>query len=400
VPTDTIEPSLIGQPTTLFASPQKEYLYKVAVFTDMPEFEPEAISLLEAEKEYGERIVRYTAFYDPEISLGPGKDAIINEALPFILDPKIKVLLFIVAGNIYEPVDILKAFKEARPDIFYIALYCYPWSDAYGVDDNLMEFADLELSIDQAITAKKAVEQAKKMGATTCIYYTTRDHRYYDIDIELYRESYILPEIRDIIKTGCTLQNMEYVEVITRDVMSDSLEGEDFNSYSVCREIPKYGQDICVFSSKCYIDMIITNDGLTYKTIVIQLCHPSLFHKGGNCAAHFTLKHIDSKNHFGDLEWTIEEAKSNLKEQSLSGRYATWRVPFTMAATTAAVEYAIGYCEGEIESKTDLSAMRECFQKAMGIYNSADTGFELNQHSKYPNCFMFTEDYIVLSAKE
>jgi hypothetical protein len=36
----------------------------------------------------------------------------------------------------------------------------------------------------------------------------------------------------------------------------------------------------------------------------------------------------------------------------------------------------------------------------METYNSADTGFELNQHPEYSNCFMFTEDYIVLSAKE
>jgi hypothetical protein len=50
-----------------------------------------------------------------------------------------------------------------------------------------------------------------------------------------------------------------------------------------------------------------------------------------------------------------------LAEFGSKGRFTTWRVPFTMIAAYAAVEYARGYCEGRINGTEDLQAMRECF---------------------------------------
>jgi hypothetical protein len=153
-------------------------------------------------------------------------------------------------------------------------------------------------------------------------------------------------------------------------------------------EITKYGQDICFLLSHCSAN---SQAALEAKGIVVQLCHPGLFHEGWTDYYHY----IDNKNHFGDLEWTVAQMKALVEKSGMSGRFATWRVPFSMAATSAAVEYAIGYCEGEIESKTDIAAMRGCFKKAMEMYNADDIGFELNVDVEHNNHFMFTEDYIV-----
>jgi hypothetical protein len=389
------EPPAVESP---IAPLYEEYSYKIAIYTDILTDEPESISMLNAEKQYQHQVFLKFASHDPDPYAMPKREALINEALQFLEDPKINALIFVSAGNIDEPAGFLKTLRESRPDIFCIAVDGYPWSDAYGIDDNLMGFADLELSIDQAVTAKKAVEQAKKMGAVACIDYTFRNHGYYDIDLELYMESRILPAVRDAIKAECIKQDIKYVEELGPDRMSDigMEKSAQWPIEAIDDNIAAYGQNICFFSSQCHCSTLLLGYQfvLNTKGIIVQLCHPSLFHKGWKNAAGFDM--LNNIDHFGDLEWTFEQTKSKLEKEGLFGRFATWRVPFTMAATTAAVEYAIGYCEGEIESKTDLDAMRQCFQKAMEIYDSADTGFELNQHPDYPNCFLFTEDYIVL----
>ena len=78
-----------------------------------------------------------------------------------------------------------------------------------------------------------------------------------------------------------------------------------------------------------------------------------------------------------------------------SGRYATWRVPFTMAATTASVEYAVGYCKGEIKSKVTYEELVICFNKAMDFYGAGDVEFELNLNATHNNHFMFTQEYVI-----
>jgi hypothetical protein len=270
-----------------------------------------------------------------------------------------------------------------------------------------MDHTDLELSIDQKATAIKAVEQAKQIGATACIDYTAPDHRYYHDDGELYMESRILPEIRETIKAECEKQGMDYVEQLGPDfVHYIPMPGTSliqWPSDTIFDKIDAYGKDICFFSSQCRTQNGLVWCGLdpTIKGIVVQLCHPGLFHKYTEFKREYSaVSIIDNENQFGDLEWIIKQMKSKLEERKAFGRFATWRVPFTMAATTAAVEYAIGYCEGEIESKTDLNAMRSCFEKAMEIYNAKDIGFELDIDPEHDNNFMFTEDYIVLSTKE
>lgn len=158
----------------------KEYPYKIGIYTDMYAGEPEAIAMLNAEKQYNERVTLQFATFDPRLygmsDAMPEREVLISEALQFIENTKLKVLIFVVAGNMEEPADFLQAIKETRPDIFYIAVYSYPWQNAYGVEDNLMEYSDFELSTDQAATAEKAVEQAKKMGAAACIDYTISDY--------------------------------------------------------------------------------------------------------------------------------------------------------------------------------------------------------------------------------
>lgn len=221
--------------------------------------------------------------------------------------------------------------------------------------------------------------------------------------MELYKKSRILAEIRTVIKTKCMEHFIKYIDEWGPNPMSDMVfaGATQWPLAFIDDKFTKYSQEICFFSSICRVQHsldhnVLYNNALDKKGFIVQLCHPGLFHTGYAGMQSSLFNTIDNENHFGDLEWTIANMKSKLEELNISGRFATWRVPFTIAATAAAVEYAIGYCEGEIENKADIDAMRECFRKAMELYNAGDIGFELNIDPEHDNHFMFTEDYIVL----
>jgi hypothetical protein len=401
--TSAQEEAIIADPPTILIdppdAPAKEFPYKIAIYTDMYPNDPETISILKAEDQYAGRIIRYNAIcFADEQGLRPAREVLIDETIQFISDPQIKVLVFVAAGLIDEPAEFLRLLKESRPDIYYIAVYCYRSTRPSGAteyDDFLMEYADLELSTDQKATAFKAVNQAKEMGAVALVDYTAKDHKYYEESAwELFEESRILPEVRSTIKVECSKNNIEYVDELgpnpIGDIMPSSLANWPYDKIN--DKIDQYGDDTCFISSRCWIQAILDREVFYGNGIIVQICHPSLLHSW-RLIEHADI--IDNENHFGDLDWTIEQMKSLVEKEKASGRFATWRVPFSMAATTAAVEYAIAYCEGEITSKTDYQAMKDCFQKAMETYNAGDIAFELNIDPEHANHFMFTQDYIV-----
>ena len=382
--------------TFLPDSTAKESSYKIAIFTDLHTYEAETISILKAEEQYKERIVKYIAAYDSVNEILEQED-LTGDALHFIADPEIKVFIFVAGGYMKEPANFLKMLKEIRPNIFYIVAYCYSPFLLASIDENqFFEYVDLKLSINQEATAIKAVKQAKKMGAMACIDYSSPDRRYNMTELELR----MLPKIRSVLEAESAIQNIKYIEEYCPEIYSD-IGGYRLIYWPMSdmeEKYSEYGNDICGFSNNCLFQMKL-DEFASYsfnKGIVVQLCHPGLFHNKRYSSHRSLLMYIiDSEKHFGDLEWTIEKLKEHLKSEKTTGRFATWRVPFSMVATTAAVEYAINYCEGNLDSKVDLDAMRECFQNAMEMYNAGDIEFELNRDAEHDNHIMFTQDYII-----
>ena len=370
-------------------------IYKIAIYTDMLMDEAEAAAILYAEEQYGDTIVRKNTTFDPVTGGLLEREITIREAVEFAENPDIAALLFITVGRVPEPSEVLAAIKEARPDIFCIALNCYPWSQVSTIEDTLMDFVDIELSIDQIATAKKAVEQAKKMGAEVCIDYVVPDNNYFEIGGEVYQKSRVLPEVRSTIETECLRAGMKYIEELGPNYSEpDGFIGIGNWPYDkISDNFIMYGNNVCQFSSQCLIQRKIEQEARYNKGIIVQLCHPGPFHHWWKGFFH-DVELTDYQANFGDLAWAVNKKNEDLKMTRSSGRYATWRVPFTMAATTASVEYAVRYCKGEIKNKVNYEELVICFKKAMDFYGVGDVEFDLNLDATNNNHFMFTQEYV------
>ena len=275
-------------------------------------------------------------------------------------------------------IELMSQIKGRFPDILTIISTKHDINGVIGV-------ADMVLSVDVFNMGKKMVEQAQRMGAKAFVYYTYFNRPNIVVfDRELYKNTF---------KEACLEIGIEYVEL----EVPDFAKSPYYSTYyePLIKILGSYNNDVCFFSDLCsmqiYLISTISNIGGYYA----QPCHPSLYH-----GFQYGLGIVSSdENPIGiDFNRQIEEIKSTLTERGSIGHFSTWKISFALISTVAAIEYSTNYCEGNIRGKADLEAMRECFQRAMEIYNSADTGFELTQHPDYPNCFLFTEDYIVLQG--
>jgi len=395
-PTGIDEPTPTPTPEPSPEPPEDEQPWKVAIFTSIANNEPEYATALNAVEQYEGRIVlKSIDFYSYTNTDPPEDETVLSEMQQFIEDPEIGALIFIDAGNLDAPIALLKGIMEVRPDISYTYINCWPdLHYSYRTDNALMEKVDIALSIDLVETAKKAVNQANVLGAEMCVDYAYwfgefESHRFFDEDTP-----WVLPEVRDAIREECEKLGMEHLISPWGDRLALT---SDWPMSDIITKLNIYGKNICIFSNRCMYQFFIYMGVFGYGEMIVQLCHPGLFHADYYQNVGYPLGQIkDNENHFGDLEWTLENAKAVIEEFDYSGRFATWRVPFSMAATVAAVEYATGYLDGAIESPSDYAAMKGCFARAMESYNAGDIGFELNIDPRYGNHFMFTQEYIVL----
>ena len=288
--------------------------------------------------------------------------------------------------------NLFAQIRELRPDVSLIVLDS---SDRDIID--IFDTVDIFLCMDILSIGKKMLEQAHSMGSDTFVYYTVTN-----------RPEWLIPfaepeQYKELCKQTCSSLKMKYIEEEV-DGMSPMLM---FDA-DVLEKITKYGDRTSFFVDSClYQGSLIRSVFLNKGGLYVQPCHPSLYHRfieiPGFYYAENMLELATAPEQFDyarlvEFDNAIKHIETTLTEQGFIGSFATWKVPFALIAITAAMEYAKGYCEGEISGTNNLQAMRQCFQKGLEIYNSADTGFEITQHPEYPNCFLFMEDYIVLQG--
>jgi hypothetical protein len=310
---------------------------------------------------------------------------ILADNIAFIEGNKIKAA--IISQWVPGLVELISHTKERYPDILLIAI----------TDDDteeIIDIVDIVLCVDTFAMGKRMVEQAQRMDAENFFYYT------FPSDLASPSVSSQNKEVLDeVLQEECSKFNIEYLKVADCGFEIDWVDAYVLGS-NISKKIHECGIKTSFFVDSCWLQPVVIDKIAREGGFYAQPCHPSMNHGfiiGLGIGLGIQGPSIPP---FNDFDQYIKEIEAKLTEYGSKGCFATWRVPFTMVAAYAAVEYARGYCEGRISGTEDLQAMRECFQKSMEICNSADTGFELNQHPKYPNCFMFTEDYIVLSAKE
>ncbi|MCL1817073.1 MAG: DUF3798 domain-containing protein [Clostridiales bacterium] len=285
---------------------------------------------------------------------------------------------------------LLSQIKKRYPGILCIVLTT---KDIYDIID----YADIVISVDAFNMGKKMVEHSKSIGAKTFVYYTFPSYQKYSNS-----SLFVLKQYSEAFQEVCSEEGLRFVEIMDYSCLPNDNIDTQLVAYDVSQKINQYKGEVSFFVDYCTLQGPIMATIRDFGGILAQPCHPSLYHGFQLALGLYPYKELGnmSMDDFDPFNFDkqIEEIETTLREWESAGRFATWKVPFSLAATTAAIEYAKKYCEGNISGTDDLEAMRECFQKGMEILNSADTGFELNQHPDYPNCFLFTEDYIVLQG--
>ena len=79
----------------------------------------------------------------------------------------------------------------------------------------------------------------------------------------------------------------------------------------------------------------------------------------------------------GDDTVALEAIAEKLVEKNAVGRFSTWPAPVNMAIVDVAVEYAVGWINGEITERADFDACAALFEAAcpgatLDLYTNAD----------------------------
>ena len=309
--------------------------------------------------------------------------------LDMIKDPEVKVF---IVNQFDSPTlqnltfKLFTEIRKQRPDILVVALDCYTTTifDLATVEEvsTLCNLADLLVSIDEMEMCKQMVKQAQKLGAETIFFYYWKRWLDYDINITKY----------EMVKQTCQELGLKFVS-LDMEIVAGPIPVARLDLPNQVRNYGKHTNFIC--PDDLYYQPLIGVALLT-GAICAQPWYPDMgqFFGDSMLGGESAWFKIDEDN-ANDIDLWIEDIKEKVAKKDGAGRASTWRVPPAMLATTAAVEYAIAYCEGKTQGKVDIEVMRDCFSKGMEIYNAAGTGFELNRHPDYGNHFLFTEDYIV-----
>ena len=298
---------------------------------------------------------------------------LVEKGLALIQDEQIKVFIASMRSE-----ELLREIKKQRPDILIIS---------FGGYDNLYEteLSDIILVIDILTMSERMVQQAFTMGANTFIYYAS----YKSTEISSLMERYCIP----IIEDTCDKLGMKY---IMEDISLTSIPPDTIH-VDLEEKVSQYGKNIFAYVESCSFSVSLFNDAMRLGLIMSQPCHPSIF-----CGFPGWYWGEDRKD-YGiitefDFDQQIERAREKAAEMGMTGRSSCWRVPFNTLPLTAAIDFAIDYINNDLQADIDLPTMEKYFIHALeslGV-DANEIGLELTQHPDYPNCFMFTEDYILI----
>jgi len=275
-----------------------------------------------------------------------------------IRNEEIKAVFF-AERNVNARSMLADRVSELRPDILIVELF----PTIFLEKEYDKHFA---LSYNTDILTRKSLEKGKEMGVETVVFYIWR----VDLGEELYNQ-WFLELMREEVKK----YDFEYIEKDSYSTMGVSIHLKD--------AIDFYGRNTMFFSNQ--IDLSIQLGSLWSGAVTIPLRPPDL------PLVFSTLSDVE----YGDYESLQESVREFLDEHGLTGNLAVWLISFNHIAMMAAVEYAIGFIKGEIETGSDIDALNECFRKGFELLGYPEIGFELHRSETYDNLFFLVQDYMV-----
>jgi len=307
---------------------------KVAIITNtLSQNEEEYRSAEEMVKKYGDRIVFDTM---PD-NFMTEQEQFISVVAKACSDPEVKALIINQAcpGSDASVDKVL----ETRSKDDLLVIYCTPQENA----DDIVQRADIVLSIDEVNKGTAIAEQAKAMGCKTFVHYSFPRHM----------AQAPLAGCRDKIKAKCEELGIEFVDATAPDPTSDAgtTGAQQFILEDVPKMVEKYGKETAFFSTNCSMQVPLIEAVFDQGAYYPLPCCPSPYHGFPSALG------IESPSDLvAGLQTTIDAINAKMTEKGLEGHFSTWSVPASIANTIGSTEYAFLWMAGAVE-RADASVM-------------------------------------------
>ena len=304
------------------------------------------------------------------------------------LDPEVKAII------VYQAVPGVNKYfsklKKQREDIFIVFV---------TFQDNLetvQESADLILGIDEVGMGPSMVYQAKNLGASTFVHYSSpREQSHHDLSTR-----------QKLIKETCQTLDIDFVEVTDTELDSShyGLQTIEYLVNDVPIKVAQYGKDTAFFSTNCFLQSTLIEAVVKTGAIYLQPCHPDPYH--GFIAALDLEFHYIGINPYNQkivpASNVVEIIREALKEREMLGRISTWPESPCLTFTAVSAEYAIKWINGEVpKSGVDTEVLKQLMENFTGVEVSL-TPFVDDYHpyepdappETYDNYLLMRMDYI------
>lgn len=310
---------------------------KIAIITNtLSQNEEEYRSAQFMVEKYGEDRITHDTMPDNFMTEQEQFVAVVNK---YGSDPAYKAIIINQACPGSNP-SIDKVLESREKDDLLV-VYCTPQENA----DDIVERADIIISIDEINKGTDIAQQAYDMGCKTFVHYSFPRHM----------AQAPLSGCRDKIKTKCEELGIEFVDATAPDPTSDAgVSGAQmFILEDVPKMVEKYGEDTCFFTTNCSMQVPLIEAVRDSRAFYALPCCPSPYH--GFPSA---LGIEQPEDVIGGLQTTIDAINAIFEEDDLLGHFSTWSVPASIANTVASTEYAFLWMNGEV-GKCDMQTLQD-----------------------------------------
>ena len=282
----------------------------------------------------------------------------ISKLVSFASDPDVKAIIMCQAVPGAKAAFDKIRDELGRDDILLVA--GVPQEDP-GV---ITESADLVLYSNEAAQGDLIIETIANWGCEVFVHYSFPRH----LAIET------IAARKAVFEANCEALGIEYVEATAPDPTSDAgVSGaQQFILEDVPAKMEEYaGKKVAFFTTNCAMQEPLQTAVLAQENAYYpQPCCPSPYHA-------FPASLGLEISVGGDDTVALEAIAEKLVEKNAVGRFSTWPAPVNMAIVDVAVEYAVGWINGEITERADFDACAALFEAAcpgatLDLYTNAD----------------------------
>lgn len=303
------------------------------------------------------------------------QEVTISKVMNMAMDPDVKVIVCDSAD--IGTIAMINKVKEERPDIKFLL---------GSLNEDVYEMAkvgDMLISMDPELFGQAVAQFAVDAGAKHFVFYSFARHMSNALKVRHLEN----------MKAVCEANGVTFEQVTMPDPMGDSgISGaQQFMLESIPSMMDKYGtKDVAYYATvstiqECMLRTIVENGG-------IYPCHtdPSPFSAFAGALG----LEIDDAHKY-DAEYVDQLITDELAKYNMNGRVGGWEKSFVRCEFEFLVQYALAYCNGEVnevDGKPDYDKLTELAKDIYGesaVFNKStnDTTGEV-----YDNWFTISRD--------